>query len=197
MEWEIDYRIVNIAPRGKVLSEPSSETAQWPTVVLRAPEEDVAVESGERVVSANAANAASVAAAMSATRNPDVFMFKLDLLFVDDNGYSLQTSIFTGPSNPESSSLSCFDQCFQLVHVVRSTSGSMSSPMSRFGQRLVTRTSMSNTTGFCAHFGAVQLLACVCSGKLYADARLSLRHNGIVESGYVHAFFLHRTRTIR
>ena len=61
MEWEIDYRIVNIAPRGKVLRDPSSETAQWPTVVLMAPAADVAVESGERVVSANTANAASAA----------------------------------------------------------------------------------------------------------------------------------------
>lgn len=76
------YRIVNIVPQGKVLREPSSETAQWPVVVLMAPAEDVAVESGEREVSANAANAASIAAAMAARRNPDVFMFKSSLLLL-------------------------------------------------------------------------------------------------------------------
>ena len=71
-------------PQGKVLREPSSETAQWPVVVLMAPAEDVAVESGERGVSANAANAASIAAAMAATRNPIFFVFKLDLPVKDD-----------------------------------------------------------------------------------------------------------------
>ena len=50
-------------PTGLVLSEPSLETAQWPTVVFTVLAADVAVESGERVVSASAVTAASAIAA--------------------------------------------------------------------------------------------------------------------------------------
>ena len=55
---------------------PLSTCLPSPTVVLTAPAEDVAVESGKRVMSANPVRVARVTAATAATRISDAFAFK-------------------------------------------------------------------------------------------------------------------------